>query len=523
MYRIIVKETEADIKGMENRVNELMKRGIRIGDLSSLLIHYRNLGEQIKNEIIDKYNISNPNSSKQVIEYLKDLAAQVELGVENDIIKICMDEDTEKWTSNGDAMEKLADLGYEIGSDILEYRKYKKYGDAVNELLSAADSNRLIHPSVTLTKTNRISYVKPGIMNIPKELLWNMIVPYHNNDVLFSVDIKNQEPSILINYLEDDDLAQVLKSDKGLYEELFERVFSPVVEMNFVRDFLPENRVYSIPELRNVPFVDPVKYLPKKAGCESMYYNNEKVVAFETICCGYSTGEIKLPETVLIQTDANELYKVPVVWRTENAKISKDKDFKLIGDVKGIEFRLTKAERKEFKTAWNALSYGASSFGISKMCKIIDGKKVYEYFNNLASYRKYKKVIDNIIKSNRTGVPTLFGNFVYAGADKEDNKALKRALLDLPIQGTGADILSCLIKHFDEEVELRGLKDKLFIYYTRHDELIIEANGDWVKQVGDDEVKTILRDILEHQIIYGHREWEPFKLEVDRVLAEEVK
>lgn len=519
MYKIIVKETKADIKNMENRVKELMTRGIKVGDIVGLLSHYRTLGEQVKDEIVEKYGIINPNSSKQVIDYLKCLAAQVELGIENDIIKICMDEDTGKWTSNGEAMEKLADLGYDIGSDILEYRKYKKYADSVNELLTFADSRKLIHPEVSLTKTNRISYARPGIMNIPKDLLWSMIAPYNENDILYSVDIKNQEPSILINYLEDEDLAKVLKSDKGLYEELFERVFAPTVELNCVRDFLTENRQYTISELRGIPFVEPAKYLPKKAGCDSMYYNGEKVVAIETMCFGYNGGEIKLPDTVMIQTDVNELYKVPVVWRT-NVKVKKDKDFTLIGDIQGIEFRLSKAERKEFKVAWNALSYGASSFGIDKMCKIIDGKKVYSFFNNLASYKKYKKTIDNIIKAGRTGVPTLFGNFVYAGADKDDRKALKRALLDLPIQGTGADILSCLIKHFEDEVDKRGLKDVMFIYYTRHDELIIEANGDWVKQVGDDEVKAILRDILEHQIVYGTREWEPFKLEVDRVLAE---
>ena len=85
---------------MENRVKELMTRGIKVGDIVGLLSHYRTLGEQVKDEIVEKYGIINPNSSKQIIDYLKDLAAQVELGIENDIIKICMDEDTGKGGSS---------------------------------------------------------------------------------------------------------------------------------------------------------------------------------------------------------------------------------------------------------------------------------------------------------------------------------------------------------------------------------------------------------------------------------------
>lgn len=518
MYRIDVNTTKADIPAMEKRVNEFMQRGIRIGNLNEMHKHYLNLREQLKDDIVQKYGIANPNSSQQIVAYLKDLASRVEMSANNDIINICMDAETGKWTSNANAMESLADLGYDIGTDILEYRLYKKYAESISELLSFADGNNLIHPFVTLTKTNRISYVRPAIMNIPKKLLWSMIAPYNSSDVLYSVDIKNQEPSILINSLGDDDLAKVLESDKGLYEELFERVFTPTVELNMVVDFLPENRVYSIQELRNIPFVEPAKYLPKRAECKSIYFNNERIIAIETLCHGYTGGEIKLPETVVIQTDKNELYNVPVKWNTD-IKPKKGKDFTITGTLQGIEFRLSKAERKEFKVAWNALSYGASSFGIEKMCKIIDGKKVYKYFNNLDSFKRYKKQIDNIVKAGGNTVNTLFGNYVSAGIGKEDVKALKRALLDLPIQGTGADILSCLIKHFEEEIVKRGLEKDMFIYYTRHDELIIEVSKDIISRIGDNGVTETLRDILEHQIVYKGKDWEPFKVEIGQVVA----
>lgn len=514
MYKIDTTKTVADIGYMENKLKEMMTNGIRIGNVEPIFDYYNNLRENLRLEIIENYGIENPNSSQQVVYYLKNLAEQVQLGAKNDIISICVDDDSGKWTSKAEAMEKLADLGYDIASDILDYRKAKKYADSIKELMTFADMDKLIHPFVNLTKTNRITYSKPGLMSVPKKLLWSLIVPRRDNDVLFSVDIKNQEPNILINYIGDENLKEALRSEKGLYEELFEKVFAPVVEMNMINNLLPENRIYSADELEDYIYIEPAKYLPKRAECKSMYYNDERVVAIETLCQGYVTGKnIDFPKKVTIETDAGKLYDLDVAWRNDY-KVKKTADFVIMGDIQGIEFKLSAGERKEFKTAWNALSYGASAFGISRMCKIIDGKKVYKYFNSLDSFKQYKKIIDSIVDRGETRVRTVFGNIVDAGYDKVDKKALKRALLDLPIQGTGADILSCLIKHFEEETEKRGLKDSMFVYYTRHDELIIEVSRDLVDKDKEYVIST-LKDIIEHQVICNGKEWEPFKIEID--------
>ena len=85
--------------------------------------------------------------------------------------------------------------------------------------------------------------------------------------------------------------------------------------------------------------------------------------------------------------------------------------------------------------------------------------------------------------------------------------------MDLPIQGTGADILSNLIMSFNNETEQMGLQDKLMLYYPRHDELIIEADGEWVEEKGQEQVIALIKSLLEHRI----DDWEPFKLEVKAV------
>lgn len=515
MYVIDTSKTMADIGYTEYRVQQMMSRGIKVGNIEPIYNYYNNMTEILKNEIAETYGIANVNSSKQITEYLERLSNQVDMSAKNDIVNICYSDEDMKWTSNAEALGKLADLGYDVASDVLSYRKAKKYADSVKNLMEYMDENRLIHPVVTLSKTNRINYSKPALMNIPKKLLWNLIAPISNDDVLYSVDIKNQEPSILINYLDDATLKEALQAEGGLYENLFKKVFSPTVEMNMDPLYLEEQRIYSIDELRQVPFVEPAMYLPKKAECKSFYYNNERIVAVETICQGYKPGcEIQYPDKVMIETDARKLYEVDVTWR-KNFKPKKSDRFTIIGDIHGVEFRLNKAERKEFKVAWNALAYGASAFGIKRICKIIDGMKIYRFFNGLESFKKYKKLIDSKIKDKKYSIPTIFGTMVDAG--ETDPKRLKRILLDIPIQGTGSDILSCLIKHFDDETKKLDISDKVFIYYTRHDELIIEVNKAWRSEVGEDYVSNLLRNTLEHQIVLNGKEWIPFKVEVDEL------
>lgn len=511
MYKIEVGKTKADIAYMKEFTIKNMKRGIRIADIESSLKKHTEIRDALKEEITRNFGIENVNSPKQITECLKRMANKSVEGYKNDIVEICYDPETGKWTTNGDAMLKLSDLGYEIADYILEYRKEKKIVETLTSLSQFADRNSLVHPNVSLGKTNRINYSDPALMNIPKEMLWDLIVPYKDEDVIYSVDIKNQEPSILINYLNDESLKDALTSDKGLYETLFDKVYAPSVTMTICRDFLTENRLYSIQELQQIAYVSPSYYLPVKANCKSMYYKDERVTVIESLCQGFkSVDSIVYPETVKIETDARNVYELPVEW-DKNFKVKKTGDFVITGKILGIEIKLLPNERKEFKTAWNALSYGASMMGIKAMCKSINGELIYRFFNGLESYKVYKKKIDGLVKKGYNSVNTVFNN--YVSTSETEPKALKRALLDLPIQGTGADILSVLIKHFEEEVEKRGIADKMFIYFTRHDELVIEVKKDFDEI---ENVEAILRDILEHQIILNSGEWVPFKVEVDK-------
>ena len=512
MYHIS-KDAKPDIGYMANTMSKLMGRGIRLADCAKLEEYYSNMRDILKKDFITKYGVQNPNSSKQITDYIKYLSGKVAIDSKNDIINICFDDNANKWTSNAEAMEKLADLGYEFAKDLLDYRHVKKYAEAVESVRLAADENGFIHPEVSLGKTNRINYSNPGIMSLPKKLVWNIIAPCEDGNVLYSVDIKNQEPSILINMTGATELKYALESPEGLYETMFKQCFCPTVTANVLIDTFLENRVYSAGEIKAMGTVSPAMYSAAKAQNTSMFCNGKRVVAIETICIGSEKGlRPELPDRVCIELEGGSIEYVGVEWENADKYIKRSSDYKVIGKLKGIDIVISKAERKEFKRSYLAFTYGASAFGIKEMCKKIDGGQVYKYLSNIAAIKDYRTAIDKHVRAGNTTICTVFGNRLYAG-EEYDEKRLKRVMLDLPIQGSAADILSLLIKHFYDYTDKNGLRDKLYLYFTRHDELIIEVNKEWFNEVGASHVESILRDMLEHQI----DDWTPFKIEVVQI------
>ena len=514
MYKISLKNDKPDIEFMRNTMTSLMERGIRLADCKELYEYYSNLREYLKSE-----KINNPNSPAQIVNYLEKLASQFELQSRNDIINICYDAATDKWTTNADALGKLADMGYDFARDLLEYRHVKKYAESVESLVHSADGNGLVHPTVTLGKTNRVNYSEPGLLTIPKKLLWSVIAPYKPCNILYSVDIKNQEPNILINMTSADELKQALESPDGLYETMFKQCFMPKATANILYYALDECRQYYPNELKDNKFIPPAIYKAVHPYAVNVLYKGEKVAYIETVCIGAEPGKMpSLPSEVSIEMENGEIHKIPVTWdMAEVSKRYKKDSDSVSGVLQGLEVAVTKAERKEFKTAWLAISYGSSNMGIRNACKLIDGNEVYNYITKIKELKEYRGRVDKLARSGQSKINTAFGTQLDAGSYYGDWKKLKRVLLDLPIQGTGADILSLLIKRFYDYKKEAGIHDCMSLYYTRHDELIIEVDNQWFNNVGKEKVESVLRDMLEHQI----DDWTPFQVEIGIVSQDE--
>ncbi len=504
MYNINSKEDKPDIGYMVNRVKESMNVGIKLGDVGSLYSRFLGVQNEIGNKIIEEYGIQNPNSGVQVIEFLK---RQKNV----DIYEVCCVGD--KWTSNKDALLQLRNMGYDFADNILDYRKMKKYAESIKSMLDAVDKDGLVRPNLTLGKTNRINYVNPALMNIPKKLLWHIITPRNEGNVLFSIDIKNQEPSILINLLNIEQLKDALISEDGLYESLFKKPFVQRTRLNIFNTVDKKMRRVSAKEMAANSNIPPIYYVPIRPTVDSVYYNGERIKLIEVCNVVSRIGkEPLLPDKVSIETVENNIYNVDVEWdKLSKRQLNKSGVIEIDGTLKGIDIVCEGTFRDEFKQAWNALTYGASSMGLRKICKGIDGGLIYKYFSGIKEFREYKKQCKKLAGKGIQEINTIFGTKLYAG-EKNTNR-LQRILMDLPIQGTGSDILALLIKHFDNEVEHRGLVGKLELYYTRHDEFIVEVNKEWLDTVGENKVEDILRDILEHKI----DDWIPFKIEVSKI------
>lgn len=395
MLKLHSKTDRPDFNYLNKVLQESLRQGIKIQVSNELQI-------ELKNELISaklalqNYGVYNPNKRTELIAVLEELSKS------DDMVKECCYVN-DKWTTAQPALKKLAHHGNQFVIDLMYYRRISKYLSYVDSLLSFSDEKGYIHPVLCGSTTNRIQYKDPGIMNIPKQLLWGVIQPRNDKWSLYSVDIKNQEPWILINMLDIQELKDLLAISKNgsLYDMLF-----------------------------------------------VTFYN-------------------KMPTAI---------------------------------------------ERKEFKIAWNALTYGATKKGIKAACNNIDSDVVYKYFNQLSGYKKYKKDMNAKAYSGCTKAETLFGTEVVAtGATKQK---IVRQLMNLGIQGTGADILAFLVKHFEDEKKDKKLANYMHIYFTRHDECVVEISKYYEKKIGGEAaVCGLLFDMFEHQI----DDWEPFNLEIHKV------
>lgn len=351
--------------------------------------------------IVSQYNINNPNSSAQILKYMGE-------NLDYDLLEICRDEKTGKLSSSKENLAELSKLGCAFATDILNYRKYKKQLEYVEGLLGNCDRFGRIFPNIDLGATNRVNYTDPPLMNIPKEILWDVLTPRVDGNYLVSVDIKNQEPTVLINWKNIECLKAKLTSERGLYFEIFLEIFDK---------------------------------------------------------------------------EPNDL------------------------------------ELKELKTAWLALNYGATKIGIKNICSLIDGEAVYDYFNSIKEIKRYTGEAYGLSKAKCRVAYTYFGTKLNLSA--KDVNSLKRQHLDFPIQGTCSDILSMLVKRFRWYINTYNLKDVLSIYYTRHDELIIEVDKTFYEKRNaskdeKDHINCLLGDILNHKV----DDWVEFKTKITLVKGE---
>ncbi len=141
--------------------------------------------------------------------------------------------------------------------------------------------------------------------------------------------------------------------------------------------------------------------------------------------------------------------------------------------------QVTKTQRNTAKMVNYGIAYGLSPHGLSTRLNIpVDEARsiIDRYFERFTGIKAY--VTETVEKVRRAGyVETLFGRRRYlpdlVSRNRSVANAAERAAINMPIQGTAADIVKRAMLVLDERLKAEGRKTRMLLQV--HDELLLEA------------------------------------------------
>ena len=161
---------------------------------------------------------------------------------------------------------------------------------------------------------------------------------------------------------------------------------------------------------------------------------------------------------------------------------------------------VTKEMRQSAKAVNFGIIYGISDYGLAEQLKISPkraGEYIKKYFEMYPSVKEYMD--KNVEFARKNGyVQTLLGRKRYIREINSPNFNLRsfgeRAAMNMPLQGTAADIIKIAMIKVHKRFAEAALKSKLILQV--HDELIVDAAPDEV-----DEVLKILKEEMQSAVI----------------------
>ncbi len=157
---------------------------------------------------------------------------------------------------------------------------------------------------------------------------------------------------------------------------------------------------------------------------------------------------------------------------------------------------VTPEMRREAKAVNFGIIYGISAFGLASDLNISSKRSkeyIDRYFQRYSSVKEY--IIGNVEKAKRDGyVETLLGRRRVINEINSSNHSLRsfgeRAAMNMPLQGSSADIIKIAMIHVAKRLKEGQFKAKLVLQV--HDELLIDCPLEEV-----DEVSKILKTEME--------------------------
>jgi DNA polymerase-1 len=159
--------------------------------------------------------------------------------------------------------------------------------------------------------------------------------------------------------------------------------------------------------------------------------------------------------------------------------------------------KVTPEMRRAAKAVNFGIIYGISNFGLANQLKIAPSRaKVYieKYFETYSKVKSYMEQSVEFAKKHGYSI-TITGRKRYIPELKSPNFHIRsfgeRAAMNMPLQGSAADVIKTVMISVFNRLKKEGLKAKLILQV--HDELIIDAPAD-----EKDKVSLILKQEMEN-------------------------
>ncbi len=160
---------------------------------------------------------------------------------------------------------------------------------------------------------------------------------------------------------------------------------------------------------------------------------------------------------------------------------------------------VTPQMRREAKAVNFGIIYGISAFGLSQdlniTAKMAQGY-IDRYFESYSDVKSYMQT--NVEKAKRDGyVETLLGRRRVINELRSSNYNVRsfgeRAAMNMPLQGSSADIIKIAMLNVMEKLKTGGYKAKLVLQV--HDELVIDC-----PEIEKEEVSKLLKEEMENAV-----------------------
>ena len=169
-------------------------------------------------------------------------------------------------------------------------------------------------------------------------------------------------------------------------------------------------------------------------------------------------------------------------------------------DILGVPVEMINSNMRRMAKAVNfGIIYGISDYGLSQNAKI-SVPKAREYIKlYFEKYPTIKTYLDNCVENARRDgyVTTITGRRRQIPEIKSSNYNMRsfgeRAAMNMPLQGSAADIMKIAMLKVDAALQKAGLKSKIVLQI--HDELIVDCYKNEVEQV-----KQIVKQQMESAV-----------------------